>query len=119
MPQPIYTVSHLPETPDDISLLSDTSNSDLLSSQIYSPTPSQIASNPFNPPQGPVTNVERLLSQAHWSHSFNIVYSSPSFQTSIPLSFTGTPPIITLSSNSATPDPDPPDPDPTPSPLYW
>ena len=106
MPQPIHTVSQLPETPHDISLLSDNSNSDPLSSQISSPTPSQIANNPFNPPQGPVTNLERILSHAHWNHSFNIVSSSPSFQSSIPLSFPGTPPIITLSSNLATPDPD-------------
>ena len=53
-----------------------------------------------------MTNLERLLSQAHWNHSFNIVNSSPSFQSSLPLSFTGTPPIITLSSNTPTPDPD-------------
>ena len=106
MPQPIHTVSHLPETPHDISLLSDNSNSDPLSSQISSPTPSQIANNPFTPPQGPVTNLERILSHAHWNNSFNIVNSSLSFHSSIPLSFTGTPSIITLSSNSATPDPD-------------
>ena len=107
LPQPIHTVSHLPETPHDISLLSDKSNSDPLSSQVSSPTPSQIARNPFSPPQeGSVTNLERILSQAHWYHSFKIVNSSPSFQSSLPLSFTGTPPIITLSSNSVTPDPD-------------
>ena len=106
LPQPIHRVSHLPETPHDISLLSDNSNSDPIISQFSSSTPSQIASNPFNPPQGPVTNLERILSQAHWNHSFNIINSSPTFQSSLPLSFTGTPPIITLSSNTATPDSD-------------
>ena len=106
LPQPIHTVSHIPDQSHDISLLSDSSHSDHVSSQISSPTPSQIANNPFNPPQGPVTNLERLLSQAHWNHSFNIVNSSPSFQSSLPLSFTGTQPIITLSSNTPTPDPD-------------
>ena len=63
---------------------------------------------PFNQPQGPVTNIERLLSQVHWNHSFIIVNSSPSFQSSLPLSFQGTPPIISLKSNSLTPDPDQP-----------
>ena len=106
MPQPINTVSNITDTPHDISLLSDISISDPINSQFSSPTPLQIASNPFNPPQGPVTNIERLLSQAHWNHSLNIVNSSPSFQTSLPLSFQCTPPIITLSSNSPTPDPD-------------
>ena len=47
-----------------------------------------------------------MLSQAHWNHSFNIVNSSPSFQSSLPLSFPGTPAKITLSSNSPTSDPD-------------
>ena len=106
MQQPIHTVSHINDTTHDISLLSDTSISDPTSSQISSPTPSQNAGNPFNPPQGPVTNFERLLSQAHWNHSFNIVNSLPSFQNSIPLSFTGTPSVINLSSNTPTPDPD-------------
>ena len=106
LPQPIHTVSHLSETPHDISLLSDTSYCDPISSKLSSRTPSQIASNPFNPPQEPISNIERILSQAHWNHSFNIVNSSPSFKSSLPLSFTGIPPIITLSSNSATPDPD-------------
>ena len=106
MPQPIHTVSNIPDTTHDISLLSDTSISDPISSHFFSPTASQIANNPFNPPQGQITNFERLLSQADWNHSFNIVNSSPSFQNSLPLSFPGTPPIITLSSNSPTPDPD-------------
>ena len=104
MPQPNHSVSNITETPQNISLVSDTSISDPLNSQFVSPTPSQIASNPFNPPQGPVTNIERLLSQAHWIHSFNIVNSPPSFQSSLKLSFQGTPPIIKLSSNSPTPD---------------
>ena len=104
LPQPIHTASTINDTTHDISLLSDTSNPESISSQFSSPTASQIANNPFNPPQGPITNIERLLSQAHWNHSFNIVNSSPSFQSSLPLSFPGTPPIITLSSNSPTPD---------------
>ena len=104
MPQPIYTVSNINDTLQDISLISDTSISGPLSSQFSSPTASRIASSPFNPPQVPVTNIERLLSQAHWNHSFNIVNSSPSFQSSVPLSFQGTPAIITLSSISPRPD---------------
>ena len=106
MPQPIHTVSVITDTPQDISLISDTSISDSLNSQYSSPTPSQIASSPFNPPHGPISNIERLLSQAHWNHSFNIVNSSPSFQSSLPLNWQGTPPIITLSSNSPTPETD-------------
>ena len=106
MRQPIHTVSNITDILQDISLLSDTSISDPQNSQFSSPTPSQIANNPFNPPQGAISNLERLLSQAHWNHSFNLVNSSPSFQSSLPLSFSGTPPIITLSSNSPTPDPD-------------
>ena len=106
MLQLINTVSNINDTTQDISLFSDTSNSNPISSQFSSPTASQIANNPFNPPQGPITNFERLLSQAHGNHSFNIVNSSHSFQSSLPLSFLGTPPIITLSSNSPTPDPD-------------
>ena len=106
LPQPIRTVSNINDTTHDIRLLSDTSNPDPNSSQFSSPTASQSANNSFNPPQRPITNLERLLSQAHWNHSFNIVNSSPSFQSSLPLSFPGTPPIITLSSNSPTPDPD-------------
>ena len=94
MPQPIHTVSHNNDTTHDISLLSDISFSDPTSSQISSPTPLQIASNPFNPPQGPVRNFERLLSQAHWNHSFNIVNSSPSFQSSLPLNFPAHRPLL-------------------------
>ena len=104
--QSIYTVSNIDDTQQDISLISDTSTSDPLSSQFSSPTPSQIASNPFNPPQETVTIIERILSEAHWNHSFSIVNSSPSFQSSLPLSFHSTPPIITSSSNSTTTDPD-------------
>ena len=104
--QPIHTVSNINNTTHDISLLSDTFNSDPISSQLSSPTPSKIANNSFNPPQGPITNIERFLSQAHWNQFFNIVYSSPSFQSSLPLNFPGTLPIITLSSNSPTLDPD-------------
>ena len=106
LPQPIHTVSNIHDTTHDVCLLSDTSNFDPISSQFSSPTASQIANNPFNPPQGQITNFERLLSQAHWNHFFNIVNSSPSLQSSLPLSFLGRPPIITLSSNSPTPDPD-------------
>ena len=113
MPQPIHTVSNIHDTTHDISLLSDTSNSDSISSQFFPPTASQIANNPFNPPQGQITNFERLLSQAHWNQSFNIINSSPLFQSSLPLSFPGTPPIISLSSNSPTPDPDQHQPDTT------
>ena len=51
LPQPIHTVSNIHDTTHDISLLSDTSNSDPISSQLSSPTASQIANNPFNPPQ--------------------------------------------------------------------
>ena len=105
LPQPIHTVSNIHDTTHDISLISDTSNSDPIISQFSSSTATQISSNPFNPPQGQITNFERLLSQEHWNDSFNIVNSSPSFQSSLPLSFPGTSPIITLSSNSPTPDP--------------
>ena len=62
LPQPIHTVSNINDTQRDISLLSDTTNSDLLHSHCSSPTPSNIASKPFNSPRGPVTNIERLLS---------------------------------------------------------
>ena len=106
LPPPIHTVSHISDTTLDISLLSDTSSTDPISSQISSPTPSQIASNPLNLPQGAVTNFERFLSQADWNHSFNIVNSSASFQSCLPLSFPGTRSVITLSSNTPTPDPD-------------
>ena len=106
LPQLIHTVSNINDTTHHISLLSDTSISDPISSHFSSTSPSQIASNPFNPPQGPITIIERLLSQAHWNHSFYVVNSSPSFQISLPLNFPGTTLIITLSSNSATPDPD-------------
>ena len=106
LPHPIHTVSIINDTKHDISLLSDTSISDPTNSQFSSPTPSQIANDLSNPSQGPITNIERFSSQAHWNHYFNIVNSSPSFQNSLPLSFPGTPPIITLSSNSPTPDPD-------------
>ena len=105
-PQPIHTVSNYIDTPQDISLISDTYVSDPLSSQFLSPTPSQIVNNLFHPPQGPISNIERLLSQAHWNHSINTVNSSPSFPISLPLNFQGTKPIITLSSYSRTPDPD-------------
>ena len=103
LPQPFHTVSNIQDTTHDISLFSDTFNCDPISSQFSSLTASQIANNPFNPPQGQITNFERLLSQAHRNHSFNIVNSSASFQSSLPLNFPG---IITPSSNSQTPDPD-------------
>ena len=106
LPQPIHTVSNFHDTTHDISLHFDNFHFDPLCSPFSSPTASQMASNPFNPPQGQITNFERLLLQAHWNHSFNIVNSSPSFQNSLLLSFPGTPPIITLSSSSSTPDPD-------------
>ena len=80
--QPIHTVSNINDTTHDISLFSDTSISESINSQFSSPTSSQIAHKIFNPPQGPITNIECLLSQAHWNHSFNIVNSSPSFQSS-------------------------------------
>ena len=66
----------------------------------------KFASNPINPPQGPVTHTERLLSQTHWNTSFYIVNTSPSFQSSLRLSFQHTPPWITFSSHSSTSDPD-------------
>ena len=72
LPQPIHTVSNIHDTPHVTSLLSDTSNSDSISSHFSSPTASQIANNPFNSPQGQITNFECLLSQAHWNHSFNL-----------------------------------------------
>ena len=53
LPQPFHTVSNITDTPQNASLISDTSISDPLSSQFSSPTPSQIAGNFFNPPQGP------------------------------------------------------------------
>ena len=97
LPQPAQNISNISDTAQDISLIFDTS--DPLSSQFSSPTPSQFASNPFNPPQGPISNIERFISQALWNDSFNIVNSSPSFQNSLPLSFQITTPIIQLSSN--------------------
>ena len=96
LPQPIHSVSNINNTPHDISLVSDTSISNPISSQFSSPTPSKIANNPFNPPQGPISNIERLLSQIHWNHSFNIVSSPPSFRSSLPPSFYGTPLIYFL-----------------------
>ena len=104
LPQPIHTVSNINDATQDISLLSEYSNSDPNHSQFALLTASQTANNLFNPPQGPIKNSERLLSEAHWNHSFNIINSLPSFQSSLPLSFPGTPTIITLSSNSPTPD---------------
>ena len=101
LPQPIHTVLNISDTPKDFSLISDTSISDPLSSQLCSPTQSQIARNPFNPP---ISKIERLLSRAHCDHSFNIVNSPPSFQSSLPLSFQGSTPIITLSSKLPTHD---------------
>ena len=62
LPQPIHFLSNINDTPYDISLLSDTSIPDPTNSQFSSPTPSRNANNPFNPPQGPITNTERLLS---------------------------------------------------------
>ena len=106
LPQPIHTVSNISDTPQEICLISDTSISDPLSSQFSSPTPSQIANNLFNPPQAPISKNERILSQAHWYHFFNTVNSSPSFQSSLPLSFQITALIITLSSSSPTLDSD-------------
>ena len=107
LPQPIHTVSIIEAAAQDIKPISDTSNSDPLSSQFSSPTPSQSANSFSNPLQGSVSNFERLLSQAQWNNSFDIVNSSSlSFQSSLPLRFGGTPPIITVSSNSPTPDPD-------------
>ena len=73
LPQPFHTVSNISDTPQDISLISDTSISDPLSSQFCSPTPSQIVSNFFNPPQRPICKIEGLLLRVHWNHSFNIV----------------------------------------------
>ena len=105
MPQSIQTVSNIIDTPQEISLISDTFISDILSSQFPSPTPSEIANNLVIPPQKSISKIERLLSQAHWNHSFNIVNSSASFQNSQPLSSQGTKLIITLRSNSPTPDP--------------
>ena len=69
LPQPIDTLSKINDTTHDISVLSDTSNLDPNSSKFSSPTASQTANNPFNPPQGPITNIERLLSQAHLNPS--------------------------------------------------
>ena len=106
LPQPIHTVPKINDTTHDISLLSDTFISDPNSSQYPSPTRSQIAINPFNPPQGPITNIERLLSQAHWNNSYIIVISTDSFRIHYRLVFAGTAAIINLSANSPTPDPD-------------
>ena len=60
LPQPIHTVLNINDTPQDISL--SQTPLDPLSSQFSSPTPSQFASNPFNPPQVAVSNMEGLLS---------------------------------------------------------
>ena len=78
LPQPTHTASVIHDTTHDISLLSDTSNCDPISAQFSSPTASQISKYPFNPPQEQITNFERLLSQAHWNHSFNLFKLSPS-----------------------------------------
>ena len=56
LPKPIHTVSTINNIPENTTLISDTSFSDPLSCQFSSLTPSQIASNPFKPPQRPVTN---------------------------------------------------------------
>ena len=48
LPQPIHTVSNINDTPQDISLRSDTSVLDPLNCQFSSTTPSQISSNLFN-----------------------------------------------------------------------
>ena len=61
MPQPINTVSIITDTSQDISLISDNSLSDPLSSQCSSPIQSQVTKNPFIPPQEPISNIERLL----------------------------------------------------------
>ena len=87
LPQPIHTVSNINDTLHDISLTSDTSISDPINSQFSSPTPSKIGGNQNISPQESVTNFERLLSKSHWNHSFNIVISSPSIQSSILLAF--------------------------------
>ena len=50
LPQPIHTVSTKEAVPQDISHISDTSNSDPFSSQFSSPTQSQSVNDPFNPP---------------------------------------------------------------------
>ena len=105
MPQPILAVSNISATPQDINLISNTSISDPLSSQFSLPNPIQSLRNPINPPQGSISNNERLLTPAHSNHSFNTVNSSPSFQSSLKLSFQDTTPINTISSNSPTPDP--------------
>ena len=99
LPQLINTASTIETAPQDITCISDTSSSCPLNSQFFSPTPSQFADNPSNPPQGPGSNIERLLSQVHWNHchQINIVKSSLSFQSSLLLSFQSTPPITSLS----------------------
>ena len=61
LPHPIHNISYINDKAQDKSLFSDTSKSNPLSSQFSSPTPPQIAKKPFNPPQEPVTNTERLL----------------------------------------------------------
>ena len=106
MPLLIHTVSNINEAPQDISLISDTSNSEPFSSQITSPAPSQTSSIPFNLPQRPVTSIGGILSQAQWNHPIKLVNSSPSFQSSLPLSYQGDRPIKTLNSNSPTSDAD-------------
>ena len=99
LPQSLHTVSKI-NKPQDISFISESSISESLSTQFLSPTPSQIASSSFNQTQGPVINIERLLSKASRNHSSNIVNSSPYFQKSLPLSCHGTTPKITLSANT-------------------
>ena len=106
LPQPVHTVSNIIDTLQDISLISYTSISNQLNSQFFSITPSQFSSNPFNLARGPVTNIVRLLPQAHLNHSFNIVNSSPSFQSSLPLNFQSKPPTIILCLKSPTPNPE-------------
>ena len=81
VPRPIHTVSNIDNAPKVFNLISGTSIPDPLSSHFSSPTLSKTASNPYNPAQGAVTNIERLLSQSQWNHSFNIVSASPSFST--------------------------------------
>ena len=100
MPQPVHTVSNVSDTSKEISLFSDASISHLALNFLRLLHHKSRTTPLINPPQGPISNIERLLSQEHWNHSFNIVNSSPSFQSSLLVNFPGTTPIITLSSNS-------------------
>ena len=101
LPQPIRTVSNINDTTHDISLLSDTSNPDPISSQFSSPTASQIANNTFDPQQILNAGYHKQLGITFLTLSIHQLFFKAHYHSEF-----STPPIITLSSNSPTPDTD-------------